>query len=58
MYTFLYRIDKFLSLQFVATYLAGRDDLIEKAAPYLAKAFVTFKVSLNSRGALDKRHRW
>ncbi|GAX84339.1 hypothetical protein CEUSTIGMA_g11761.t1 [Chlamydomonas eustigma] len=40
------RIDKFLSLQFVAMYLAGREDLIEKAAPYLAKAYVTFKEKL------------
>ncbi len=42
------KIDKFKSLSYVTNYLAARDHLLDKAAMFLAKAYITFKDKLVS----------
>ncbi|GAX84105.1 hypothetical protein CEUSTIGMA_g11528.t1 [Chlamydomonas eustigma] len=46
------RIDKFQSLQYVSAFLSTREHLLDKAAPFLAKAFVTFKEKLGSESEM------
>ena len=40
------RINRFRSLRFIANYLVKRDHLTEKAALFLAKAYIVYKVSV------------
>jgi hypothetical protein len=42
------KIDKFRSLAFITSFLARRDHLLDKAAMFLAKAYIVFKEKLVS----------
>ena len=40
----LFRINRFRSLRYIAKYLVTREHLLEKAALFLAKAYIVYKV--------------
>ncbi len=49
------KIDRFHSVSFVTSYLADRDHLLDKAAMFLAKAYIVFREKLASRRQLHWR---
>lgn len=49
--TFACRIDKLRSLQFISHFLSKREHLMEKAALFLAKAYIVYKVSRFDQGS-------
>ncbi len=42
------KIDKFRSLLYISQYFASRVYLLEKAAPFMAKAYVAFKEKMGA----------